>query len=135
MVTEFLPDMGSDPGKGVSEMKTILSAMSLMLATVLPTAADSSELKPLEAGTFVLGAQTVSIYYTVSGDTYQVVTTIAPEGDASGAPVRFVGFLQPGQKAVISAGQVGTTVGPDTLELVHEGNLLTATEVTEVAAN
>jgi hypothetical protein len=114
-------------------MKTILSAMSLMLAAALPATADASDLKPLEAGTFVLGKQTVSIYYTVSGDTYQVVTTIASD-DASGAPVRFVGFLQPGQKALISAGQVGTASAPDTLELVHEGNQLTATEVTEVAS-
>ena len=113
-------------------MKTILSAVSLALATLMPFGAAASELKPLEAGTFALGTQSVSIYYTVSGDTYEVVTTIAPDGGTSGAPIRFVGFLQPGQKALISAGQFGTTVGPDTLELVHQGNLLSATPVTNV---
>ena len=114
-------------------MKTILSAMALVLATVLPVGADASELKPLQAGTFVLGTQTVSVYYTVSGDnTYEVVTTIASAG-GSGAPVRFVGFLQPGQQALISSGSFGTTSAPNTLQLVHQGNVLSASQVTEVA--
>jgi hypothetical protein len=100
----------------------------------MPFGAGASELKPLEAGAFVLGTHAVSVYYTVSGGTYEVVTTIAPNGGSSGAPIRFVGFLEPGQTALISAGQFGTTVGPDTLELVHRGNLLSATPVTEVAS-
>jgi hypothetical protein len=114
-------------------MKTCLSAMSLALAIAIPFGAAASELKPLEAGTFVLGSQSVSIYYMVSGDTYEVVTTIAPDGGASGAPIRFVGFLQPGQKALVSAGQFDTATAPDTLELVHQGTLLSATHVTNVA--
>jgi hypothetical protein len=111
-------------------MKMILSAVSLVLASVMPFGADASELKPLQAGTFVLGTHTVSIYYTATDDTYEVVTTIA---DASGAPIRFVGFLQPGQKALVSAGQLGTVAEPEILELVHQGNLLSATQVTNVA--
>lgn len=115
-------------------MKTILSAASLALATVMPFAADASELRPLQAGTFMLGSQSVSIYYTVSGDTYQVVATIAQGAAASGAPVRFVGFLQPGQKALVSAGEFDATTAPQTLELVHEGDLLSATHLTNVVA-
>jgi hypothetical protein len=114
-------------------MKTILAAMSLALATVMPLGADASELKPLEAGTFMLGAQSVSIYYVPSGDTYEVVATIAPDAGAPGTPIRFVGFLQPGQKALVSAGEFGTATAPETLELVHEGSLLSATHVTNVA--
>jgi len=106
------------------------AAVSLVLATVMPSVADASELKPLQAGTFVLDAHTVSIYYTTADDTYEVVTTIA---DASGAPIRFVGSLQPGQKALVSAGQLGTAAEAETLELVHRGNLLSATQVTNVA--
>ena len=53
--------------------------------------------------------------------------------EAAGAPIRFVGFLEPGQKALISAGQFDTAAAPDTLELVHEGDLLSATPVTTVA--
>jgi hypothetical protein len=115
-------------------MKTCLSAMSLVLAIAMPLGAGASELKPLQAGTFVLGAQSVSIYYTVSGDTYEVVATIAPDAGGAGAPVRFVGFLQPGQKALVSAGHFSTTAAPATLELVHQGDRLSATHVTNVAA-
>jgi hypothetical protein len=43
-------------------MRTMLWAVSLMLATVIPFGADASELEPVEAGTFVLGAHTVSVY-------------------------------------------------------------------------
>lgn len=114
-------------------MKTMLSAMSLALATVMSFAANASELKPLEAGTFVLGSQSVSIYYTANGDTYEVVATIAPDAGASGAPIRFVGFLRPGQKALVSAGHFGSTAEPQTLELVHDGDGLSATKVTNVA--
>jgi hypothetical protein len=116
-------------------MKSVLSAVSLALATAMTFAADAAELKPLQAGTFVLGTQSVSIYYVASGDTYEVVATIAPDAGASGTPIRFVGFLQPGQKALVSAGAFGTATAPETLELVHQGDLLLATHVTNVAAN
>jgi hypothetical protein len=116
-------------------MKAILPAVALTLATVLPFGADATELKPLQAGSFVLGSHAVSIYYTASGDTFEVVTTVAPDAETPGAPFRFVGFLEPGQKALISAGAFGTATSPDTLELVHKGNLLSATHLTTVAAN
>jgi hypothetical protein len=115
-------------------MKTTLSALSLALAAALPVGAAASELKPMQAGTFVLGAQSVSVYYVQSGDDFEVVTTIAPNGGTSGAPIRFVGFLEPGQKALVSAGQFGSTAAPDTLQLVHQGDLLSATYVTNVVA-
>jgi hypothetical protein len=115
-------------------MKVILSAVALVLGS-LPFVAVAAELKPLEAGTFVLGTHTVSVYYTVNGDTYEVATTIAPGPDAAGAPIRFVGFLQPGQKSLVSVGSFGTTRVPETLELTHQGNLLSATtQVTTLAA-
>jgi len=69
-----------------------------------------------------------------SGDTFEVVTTIAPSPDAAGAPIRFVGFLQPGQKALVSVGGFGTTRVPETLELLHQGKLLSATRVLNKAA-
>ena len=70
------------------------SAVAIVLGSVMPFAAGASELKPLQAGTFVLGDQTASVYYTQSGDTFEVVTTIGPT-DGSGAPVRVTGFLLP----------------------------------------
>lgn len=114
-------------------MKAILSALYLGLGTAIPVVAHAGDLRPLEAGTVVLGAHTVSVYYTVSGDTYEVVTTIAPGPEASGAPIRFVGYLLPGQKAIVSTGQFGTTIAPETLELLHDGRLLLAKRVTKTA--
>jgi hypothetical protein len=114
-------------------MKAILSALALVLWTVMPPGAHAGDLKPLEAGTIMLGTYTASVYYTVSGDTYEVVTTIAPGPEASGAPIRFVGYLLPGQKAIVSTGQFGTTIAPETLELLHDGRLLLAKRVTKTA--
>jgi hypothetical protein len=75
-----------------------------------------------------------TVYYTARGDTYEVVTTIAPGAETAGAPIRFVGFLRPGQKGLVSVGSFGTTMHPEQLELVHEGDLLSATQMTSVAA-
>ena len=126
-----IPAIAEDPSFRAAQDVGV-AAMALALVTIMPFGADALELKPLQAGTFVLGAQSVSIYYTVIGDTYEVVATIAPDGGTSGAPIRLVGFLQP-EKALISTGQFDTTAAPDTLELVHQGNLLLATAVTNVA--
>jgi hypothetical protein len=71
----------------------------------------------------VLGDQSASIYYTVSGDTFEVVTTIGP-ADGSGAPIRFVGFLQPSQKQIVSASRYGTTTPPRELVLARERDVL-----------
>jgi hypothetical protein len=81
------------------------SAVALVLGSVMPFAAGASELKPMQAGTFVLGDQTASVFYTQSGDVFEVVTTIGPT-DGSGAPVRLTGFLLPGQKQMVSVGGV-----------------------------
>jgi hypothetical protein len=110
-------------------MKGMLSVVALALGTVMPLVAQASDLKPLEAGTFLLGTHTASIYYTASGDMYEVVTTIAPAPDTAGAPIRFVGFLQPGQKTLVSVGGFGTARASETLELVHQGHSLSATRV------
>ena len=115
-------------------MKVTLSGVFLAVATLMPFSADPSEIQPLQAGTFVLGTHTVSVYYTAVEDTYEVVTTIVPGvGASGGAPIRFVGFLRPGQKAFVSAGEFGTAAEPETLELVHEGKFLSAIQVTSVA--
>lgn len=88
----------------------------------------------MQGGTFVLGDQSASIYYTVSDDTFEVVTTIGPS-DGSGGPVRLVAFLQPGEKQIVSAGTYGTTGSPRELVLTREGDVLSITEpADEVAA-
>jgi hypothetical protein len=82
-----------------------------------------AELEPMPGATFVLGEQSASIYYTVDGDTFEVVTTIGP-ADGSGGPVRLIGFLRPGEKQIVSAGKYRTTASPEGLVLTH-GDLLT----------
>jgi hypothetical protein len=99
------------------------AVVAVMLTSLAPFAGAASELKPMQGGTFVLGEQSASIYYTVSGDTFEVVTTIGP-ADGSGGPIRFVGSLQPGEQQTVSAGTYGTMTPPRELVLTHEGDLL-----------
>jgi hypothetical protein len=111
----------------MTEMMRNFAAVAVMLTSLAPFAGAASELKPMQGGTFVLGEQSASIYYTVSGDTFEVVTTIGP-ADGSGGPVRLIGFLQPGEKQIVSAGTYGTTTPPRQLVLTHEGDVLTVVE-------
>jgi hypothetical protein len=55
------------------------------------------------------------------------------ERGVEAAPMRFVGFLQPGHKAFVSAGKFETTAEPESLQLVQQGNSLSAIQVTNVA--
>jgi hypothetical protein len=123
---------GSMP-KGVTEMTRNCAVVAVMLASLVPFAGAASELKPMQGGTFVLGDQSASIYYTVSGDAFEVVTTIGPS-DGSGGPIRLVGFLLPGQKQIVSAGTYGTTAPAQELVLTHDGDLLTITQPAEEVA-
>jgi hypothetical protein len=109
----------------VTEMIRSLAVSAVLVVSLVPFAgAAASELAPMQGGTFVLGAQSASIYYTVDGDTFEVVTTMGP-ADGSGGPVRFTGFLRPGEKEIVSVGKYGTTAAPEELVLTHEGDVLT----------
>lgn len=100
------------------------AVVAVVLTSLVPFAgAAASQLKPMQGGTFVLGDESASVYYTVSGNTFEVVTTIGP-ADGSGGPLRFIGYLQPGQRQIISAGTYGTTAPPEELVLTHEGDVL-----------
>jgi hypothetical protein len=114
-------------------MTRSFAGVAVMLASLLPFAAAASELAPMQGGTFVLGDQSASIYYTVRGDTFEVVTTIGP-ADGTGAPVRFIGYLLPGQKQIVSAGTYGTTAPPRELVLTHQGDVLSVTRRAEKVA-
>jgi hypothetical protein len=103
------------------------------LASLVPLAGAASELRPMEGGTFVLGDQSASIYYTSDGDTFEVVTTIGPS-NGSGAPVRLVGFLQPGQKQIVSVGTYGTIASPQELVVAHQGDVLSIMRTAETVA-
>jgi hypothetical protein len=110
------------------------AAVAVMLTSLVPFAGAASELRPMQGGTFELGAQSASIYYTVSGDSFEVVTTIGPK-DGSGGPIRFVGSLRPGQRQVVSAGTYGTTTPPVGLVLTHDGDVLSITPTPDKVAS
>lgn len=110
------------------------AAVTVMLASLMPFAGAASELKPIQGGTFVIGDQSASIYYTVNGETFEVVTTMAP-ADGSGGPVRFVGYLQPGQKQIVSVGGYEVTTPLRELVLTHKGDVLTVVEMPETLAS
>ncbi len=114
-------------------MKALIAASSLALALMVPSMVSASELKPLEAGTYKLGAQNVSVFYTADGDAYKVITTIAPDYDAPGVPIRFVSLLRPGQTETVSVGSFEGNAGSATLELVHEGDGLSVSEKIQTA--
>ncbi len=114
-------------------MKAIIAASSLTLALLLPTMSSASELKPMQGGTFELGDQNASIYFIERGENYQVVTTIAPDAEMAGAPIRFVSLLQPGQIETISVGSYEQAAASTTLELVHDGDVLLVNQKTQTA--
>ena len=103
--------------------------LSAAIGLGLSFSAGASELTPLQAGTFVVGNHVATVYYTEHRGRYEVVTTVAPDPDLRGAPLRFVGSLAVGEKQTISFGAFGTTAAPNTLELVHDGDRLVATVV------
>jgi hypothetical protein len=92
---------------------------------VLPTAASAGELAPLQAGTFSLREQIASVYYTVQGESFEVVATIA-SSDGQNEPVRYVTQLAPGQVATLSVGAFGTGTPATVLKLERSGDMLHA---------
>lgn len=112
-------------------MKSLLSLAAFAIA--MPSMASAMELKPMQGGSFMLGDHAVSIYYTADDQDYKVVTTIAPDIDTEGAPIRFVGLMQPGQTEVLSVGSFGSTNAPQTLELVHTGDSLSVVQKIQTA--
>ncbi len=113
-----------------TEMTRNVAVVAVMLASLVPVAGAASELKAMQGGTYVLGDQSASVYFTVSGDTFEVVTTIGP-ADGSGGPIRLIGYLQPGQKEVVSAGTYGATTPPRELVLTREGDVLTVAQTAD----
>ena len=105
---------------------TILSAL---VSIASPWAAAATELAPLQAGTFVLGEHTASVHYTVQGESFDVVVTVAPNAGAS-APSRCTMQLAPGQLSTVSVGAFGTDSPATMIKLHRDGDTLSA----EIAA-
>jgi hypothetical protein len=105
---------------------TALAVAALVAIAGLPFTAAAEELAPIQAGTYVLGNQTASVFYVEKGAEYEVVTTIAPNYGSGGVPVRFVGWLAPGQRQTVSCGQFETAAAPHELQISRIGDRLVA---------
>ena len=55
--------------------------------------------------------------------------------DGSGQPVRFVGFLEPGQKEIVSAGSYGSGTSARDMMLTHDGDQLSITRTADEVAS
>ncbi len=74
-------------------------------ASTLPIVVVAQDLEPLHAGVFHLGQQSVVVYYTENSNNYEVVTTIGPNLDSIGEPIRHVASVAPGQSYRIEFGR------------------------------
>ena len=79
-------------------IRNLLFATAFGLASL--GAAHADGLRPIEAKTIELGEVSGVAYYTVERDGFHVVTTLA-QGE-TGAPIRVVSVLAPGQRVVLS---------------------------------
>jgi hypothetical protein len=82
-------------------MRKPLLLANVLFAAAMPSAASAGarELHAVEAQRVELGELAGVSYYTVQGDGFHLVATLAKE---AGAPVRVEGTLLPGQKIVMS---------------------------------
>ncbi len=90
--------------KGIKLMIKSTILVSAFIASALPVAVAAQDLKPLQASAFNLGKQSAVVYYTGNSNNYEVVTTIGPNLDNIGEPIRYVASVAPGQSYRIEVG-------------------------------
>lgn len=88
---------------------------------LVATTAQAVEMRPMQATSISLGEVTGIAFYTVAGDGFEVVATLAA-GEA-GTPMRVVATLVPGQKMRVSVPQAAG-LDPLEVELVRVGDSL-----------
>jgi hypothetical protein len=94
-------------------IRSTLFAAALSLA--LLGTARANDLRPIEGKSIDLGEVSGVAYYTVQPDGFHVVTTLA-QGE-TGAPIRIVSVLAPGQRVILSTPQQS-----DVLEISRKGD-------------
>jgi len=81
----------------------ILSFVTAPLATAQAEVLVKGHGKNLE-----LANSNVTVFYTVKGEIYEVVTTLAPDGFDGSYPMRFVSRLSDGESNEVSVGGYGS---------------------------
>ena len=101
-----------------------LTALSLLTAVACSANGDPL-LGPLHGNTLQLADHTVSIYYTVTGDRYEVVTTVGanPQHDYL---MRFVAELADREQHSITLGGYGANTANATLTISRAGSQILA---------
>jgi len=79
-------------------------ALVAALAAAPISTADADLLRAGQAKTTALADCYANVYYTVADGAYQVVTTVAPDAEHGGRPMRFVSRLADGESQEISIG-------------------------------
>ena len=110
---DVLPATQTD--RGPLSIRSTLLAAAVTLTTL--TAAQASDLRPIEGRSISLGDVSSVTYYTVEPDGFRIVTTLAQ--DEAGTPIRFVSVLEPRQRVVLS-----TPHQADALEISRNGDIL-----------
>jgi hypothetical protein len=109
--------------KAVMTKRVILTAI-LLVAVAVSWAARAEELGQIQAKSLQLGNVSGVAYYTVQGQGYRLVVTLAGQGNT---PVRFESTLLPGQKVAVSMPGSAKADGR-TIEFSRQGDrLLVAT--------
>lgn len=93
--------------------------------------AQAVEMHPMQATSLSLGSVTGVAYYSVAGDDFQVVATLA--AGEEGTPMRFVASLGDGQKMLVSVPQEAGQAAIE-LEFARIGDSLSVSETPTVTA-
>jgi hypothetical protein len=97
-------------------------AVVAALAAAPTTTADADTLRAGQAKTTALADCYANVYYTVAEGGYQVVTTVAPDAERGGRPMRFVSRLADGESQEISIGGYGENATLSILTISRSGD-------------
>ena len=118
-----MPVVESTPKKPKAAMTRVTFAGILLVAVSLSWAARAEDLREIQAKSLQLGDVSGVAYYTVRGDGYRLVVTLASQDST---PVRFESTLLPGQKVTMSMpGSARANVR--TIEFSRQGDHLLVT--------
>lgn len=97
-------------------------ALVAALAAASITTADADILRAGQARTTALADCYANVYYTVADGAYHVVTTVAPDAEHGGHPMRFVSRLADGESQEISIGGYGENATLSILTISRTGD-------------
>jgi hypothetical protein len=101
-------------------MRKRVTLTSILIVVAVSSTAPAEKLYQIQAKSLRLGDVSGVAYYTVQGQSYRLVVTLAGQ---SGSPVRFESALLPGQKVSVSM-PGSARADARTIEFSREGDRL-----------